>query len=515
MSAEAPNPPPMSLRDVFRQPTLRPTNVAFLVDGVSWTYRQLGYRVNGLRAAIDREVAEPGSIVAVVDRADFDTYAAVLAVLCAGHAYVPLNPGHPIERSGSVLEQTGCKVVLDSRPAAIEEGGGEGLPGVTTIHSGNCADADTPDLVPVDAPADALAYLIFTSGSTGKPKGVPISRGNLDAFLQGFFALVDMGPSDRVLQMFDLTFDFSVMSLFAPLVAGACVCPVSPGEHRFKSVYRLLEENQITCAPMVPSVLTFLRPYFSDIQLPSLRSSVFCGEALLSDLTREWSSCAPAMRIFNFYGPTEATVFCSCYEWGLARSKQVNGALSIGRAMLHAGMFVLGESGQLAGPGEHGELCITGRQLTTGYWQDPIKSAAAFFDITFNGHAERAYRTGDSAFVDPDGDFMYLGRLDNQVKVQGFRIELGEVEHHARESASGVDLAAVNVAGPNGVTEIVLCLGGADIDPRELLVAMRKRMPSYMVPSRVVCLDSLPLNSSGKVDRPTLRRLVSTSQPPK
>lgn len=495
------------LDQIFRQTEAHPERPAVVVGGKSTSYRELGRRVNALRAEIDRLQSAPGRVVAVVDHGDVDTYAAVLAALCAGHAYVPLNPRHPVARTASVLEQSEATLVLDSRP---DWHGAETLKSLSlaVLDVRGLRDADDYLLRPASTRPEQLAYLIFTSGSTGTPKGVPISRANLQAFLEGFFALVPLGPEDRVLQMFDLTFDFSVMSVLATLAVGAALYPAAAGEHRFKSVYRLLDESRLTCAPMVPSVLAFLKPFFGEIRLPELRASVFCGEPLLEELTLGWSQCAPQTRVFNFYGPTEATVFCSCYEWHEHGAKSVSGALSIGRPMKHAGMFVLREDGVIAGAGERGELCITGAQLTEGYWLDAAKTTASFFDVVIDGRRMRAYRTGDSAFIDDQGDFMYLGRLDNQVKVQGFRIELAEVEHHARACGHMTDLAAVAIPGASGLTEIVLCASGLRTDTREILAAMGQRVPQYMVPSRVVSMDSLPLNNNGKVDRPALRQLV-------
>lgn len=496
------------LHKLFSQPEIRPAEPALFISGAERSYEELGRRINAFISLVERHHPVAGGLIGVVDHADLDTYAAVLAVLCAGHAYVPINPRNPAARTISVLQQTGATLLFDSKPGALDEVV-ERLPNISLIRSTEVPSAGSPLLAPRAATKDSLAYVLFTSGSTGIPKGVPITRGNLDAFLEGLLALVDIEPRDRVLQMFDLTFDFSVMSLFAPLVAGACVCPAAGGDHRFMSVYRLLAEHGISCAPMVPSVLNFLRPYFADIRLESLRSAVFCGEALLADITLEWAACAPNMRVFNFYGPTEATVFCSCYEWRRDSVKEVNGVLSIGKPMKHAVMFVVDDLGRIAQPRQAGELCITGAQLTPGYWQDPQKTAASFFEIEIDGTRVRAYRTGDGALVDDEGDFMYIGRLDNQVKVQGFRIELGEVEHYARACAEMDGVAAVDVVNDTGMVELVLCVAGLKGSVRELQEALRARMPAYMVPARVAAFESLPLNSNGKVDRPALRRQVT------
>jgi amino acid adenylation domain-containing protein len=497
------------LNEIINDFELRHKNLAFVIDGVSYTYGELSKRVSAIQTCIDgRYPACGGRMIGVVDNADFDTYAAVLAVLACAHTYVPINPTTPVARNISILDQTGVDLLLNSKePRNVNMSAAlRGLQEIqtTTLQAGN--DAPRPRA----AAPDSLAYVLFTSGSTGTPKGVPISRRNLSAFLEGLLLIVDLGPNDRVLQMFDLTFDFSVMSLFAPLAVGACVYPASGGKHRFRSVYRLLEEQRITCAPMVPSVLNFLAPYFHEIRLDALRHSVFCGEPLLAKMAYQWSHCAERTQIFNFYGPTEATVFCSYYACPREHPKEINGALSIGKAMLHSTMFIVDEHGTLQPPNQPGELCVAGDQVAAGYWRDAQKTAASFFEVHINGSSFHAYRTGDSAYVDDDGDFMYIGRLDNQIKVQGFRVELAEIEYHARDCMSLSDAAAIAAPNDLGMTEIVLCIGNLQGDVKALQDSLRKRLPAYMIPARIIMFSELPLNSNGKIDRPKLRSLVAS-----
>lgn len=480
---------------------------AFFIDSKFYSYAELGQKVAAIQGLIDDQCKSANQIIAVVANADMETYATILAIIFSGHGYLPLNPQNPIDRNALILRQADVEILLLSRYDSIPNLESS-LPHLKLLRT---ADLPISSRVVYQkaVPDSNYAYLLFTSGSTGIPKGVPISRKNLDAFLVSFFKIIDLRADDRVLQMFDLTFDFSVMSLFAPLVAGACVYPAATDELRFMSVYRLLEEQEITCAPMVPSMLTFLRPYFKDIVLSKLKCSLFCGEALLAQIAEEWSACSPDMRIINFYGPTEATVFCSAYEWSPVKQKSVNGILSIGKAMLNAEMLVLDEHGVVLPANQSGELCLAGDQLTNGYWQDPKKSQESFFDLPHGGSVVRFYRTGDIAQVDEEGDFMYLGRIDQQVKVQGFRIELAEIEHHARACSGSNQMVAVTHTNKNNVVEIVLCLGDYSGESKALLDLLRVKLPPYMLPSRMVNFAELPLNKNGKVDRPMLRLLVA------
>jgi D-alanine--poly(phosphoribitol) ligase subunit 1 len=495
------------LNKIATQFETRPEQPAFFLDSTFHSYRQLADRVATIQAMIDSYCSSMSQIIAVVDNSDLETYASIIAILFSGHAYLPINPKNPIDRNVSILKQTDVDLVLSSKEGPAQEELAVALPHLR-ISKTSLLEKTSQTFHVRSVPDTYLAYLLFTSGSTGTPKGVPINRRNLTAFLEGLLEVVDLQSDDRVLQMFDLTFDFSVMSLFAPLVVGACIYPASTGELRFMSVYRLLEEQELTCAPMVPSMLTFLRPYFSDIHLDKLRFSIFCGEPLLLKIVQEWAVCCPKMRIINFYGPTEATVFCSYYEWSRDRQKSVNGALSIGKPMSKAIMSVVNDQRQILPPNRPGELCLAGDQLTTGYWRDPERNAEAFFEAAISDSPMRLYRTGDVAFVDEDGDFMCLGRLDQQVKVQGFRVELTEIEHHARVCAGVKQVVAVTNTTDAGAVEIILCLGNFQGDVKAVLEGLREILPPYMLPARIVTLPELPLNDNGKIDRPTIRRLI-------
>ena len=495
------------LNKISAQLDINSDRSAFFINSTYYSYGELTKRVASIQAVIDDRSSSTNQIIAVVANSDLDTYASILAILFSGHGYLPINPQSPVERNIAILQQTDVDLLLSSKNPSIPS---------LELALPNLHIAVTQGLQPAkksiylkSVPDTNFAYLLFTSGSTGIPKGVPISRKNLNAFLVGFFDIVPLHADDRVLQMFDLTFDFSVMSLFAPLVVGACVYPAATDELRFMSVYRLLEEQKVTCAPMVPSVLTFLRPYFEDIKLKELTVSVFCGEPLLAQIAQEWSACGPQMRIINFYGPTEATVFCSAYEWLPNQQKSVNGALSIGKAMSRSTMLVVDEQGSVLPPNQSGELCLAGDQLTTGYWRDPQRNHEAFIYIQQLGSPVRFYRTGDIAYIDEEGDFMYQGRLDQQVKVQGFRIELAEIEHHARLCPGVKQAAAVTTANQAGSIEIVLCLDKYEGDVKEVLIMLRGKLPAYMIPTRVVNFPDLPLNKNGKVDRVALRGLVA------
>jgi amino acid adenylation domain-containing protein len=360
-------------------------------------------------------------------------------------------------------------------------------------------DAEIDSAEPVNEDLNRIAYILFTSGTTGVPKGVQITIGNLSAFIE---AMIDLGHeiynTDHVLQMFELTFDFSVVSYLLPSYGGACIYTIPEGEVKFNYALDLMEEHHLTVLFLVPSVITYLQMYFSDINESSVRLCSFCGEALTLDITNRWQKCIPDARIINFYGPTEDTVFCSYYDVNAQNQKNLNDVISVGKAMKNGEMFILDENGQEAAPNERGELCLAGPQLSPGYWENPEKNAESFFEHK----GKRFYKTGDLCFMDADGDVMYVGRMDFQAKIQGFRVELSEIEHYATEFL-GANNNSLCVAFINkiGNTEIGLAIEGKEFSTKDVIEYIKSKLPPYEVPTKILFFDNFPLNTNGKLDR--------------
>jgi non-ribosomal peptide synthetase component F len=278
-----------------------------------------------------------------------------------------------------------------------------------------------------------------------------------------------------------------VQSFLVPLTKGACTYTIPHNQIKYSYVYGLLEEHKLTFGAMAPSMIRYLRPYFEEINVPSMRLNILTAEASPVNLVTEWSRCIPNSEIYDFYGPTEATIYCTYYKFikkGI--NKHLNGMMSIGKAMSGLTAIILDEAGNILRTNQKGELCISGNQLTPGYWNNPEKNKESFFEREWEGTIRRFYRTGDSCYLDKEGDIMYSGRLDFQVKIQGYRIELGEIEYHALEYLQGQNAVAVSFENKTGNTEIALFVEGELTDPNVLLEYLKSKMPYYMVPTKIL-----------------------------
>ncbi len=491
----------MTLLDHLYQTFQSHSSYNFLCDDEEfYTYGDLLESIGRIRHYIRESIPEEQKNVGIIAGTDINTYAAIFALWFEGKAYVPLLPTAPEDRNRTVVKEAGLTHVLASRQFK------QNLPAVV-VNTNTLPGAPFLE-APVEYDSSRIAYILFTSGTTGLPKGVQISLGNLSAFID---AMIDLGheihDTDRVLQMFELTFDFSVVSYVLPSYGGACIFTIPEGEVKFNYALDLLEEHHLTVLFLVPSVITYLQMYFEDISEPETRLCSFCGEALTLDITNRWQKCIPNARIINFYGPTEDTVFCSYYDVNAGNQKNLNDVISVGKAMKDGEMFILNENNEEAKSEERGELCLAGPQLSPGYWNNPEKNAESFFE--HNG--KRFYKTGDLCYMDTDGDIMYVGRMDFQAKIQGFRVELSEIEHYATEFF-GTEHHSLCVAYTNkiGNTEIGMAVEGKEFDTTPALEYIKSKLPPYEVPTKVMFFEHFPLNTNGKLDRKKIAETFSS-----
>ena len=287
---------------------------AFYIKNRFFSYRELGQKISDIRNAlspVSQGLRTKHIGVLIYD--DLESYSSCISVLLSGYGYVPLNPLNPIERNLEIIQEADVKLILSSNKSLENK-----------LNPNNsiefiCTKEILTKEIDLNFPPvkeDNPAYVIFTSGSTGKSKGAPISRGNLNAFLDSVWTLGwDINHTDRFLQMSSMTFDMSILTFIIPLCVGACIYTVPEEEIKYLYGAELMEEQEITFIAVVPSTLSYLKPYFSEISLSSIKYSLVCGEAFPIDLAKRWTKCVPNAEIINIYGPTESTVFTHSYNF--------------------------------------------------------------------------------------------------------------------------------------------------------------------------------------------------------
>ncbi|MCL2729334.1 MAG: amino acid adenylation domain-containing protein [Actinomycetia bacterium] len=454
-------------------------------------------------------------------------YAGYLAALRLGATVVPLNPEHPVARTGAIASAAQLEVVVadasaeTSAETSADGGNGDGGPGVPVVRFGPeelrvLAKEPAPELPDPHVGPDDVAYLIYTSGSTGTPKGVPILHRNISAYLDRFAGRYGIGPGSRLSQTFELTFDGSVHDLFVAWADGGTL--VVPMRGQLLSPVRTINNLRLTHWFSVPSLISFASRLgtLTPGSMPTLRWSVFGGEPLTLDAAREWRAAAPGSAIEVLYGPTELTISCTAYrlpddpaDW----PRTPNGTAPIGSCHRDLDFVLLDEDGR---PGDRGELCIRGPLRFPGY-QDPANNAGRFLTPDQEPFADGRltdrhwYRTGDRVAVQ-DGGLVHLGRVDHQVKVRGHRIELGEIEAVLRQQSGVRDAVVLALPTEDGEPELHAAVTGDGCDRDRLYAGLTDRLPPYMLPRRIAVLDAFPLNSNGKIDRMELRTALGHSR---
>ncbi|HVG07839.1 MAG TPA: amino acid adenylation domain-containing protein, partial [Thermoanaerobaculia bacterium] len=477
--------PDASLVETFESWVDRtPDAIAVLAPGEVLSYAELDRRANRLAHRLRALGVTIDSLVGLCAERSPAMIVAVLGILKAGAAYVPLDPAYPRERLAFMIDDARIPVLLTEQRLLGS------LPETTAATV--LLDSDGPVLERLwgTTTPDSLAYVIYTSGSTGRPKGAMIHHRGWSNLVDAQRRLFGFGPGDRVLQFASLGFDASAWEISMALGAGATLV-LGPRERRLSTeeLTALLRES--TAAVLPPTVLSTLSPK----DLPGLKTLIVGGEAWTVELAQAW---AAGRRLWNAYGPTEASICATAmlYDGGER--------LPIGRPIARMQAHVLDAWGNPVPAGVAGELCLGGPGLARGYLDRPDRTAASFVPHPLAVlPGERLYRTGDLARWLPDGSLDFLGRLDHQVKVRGFRIELGEIEA-ALAALSGVSQAVVIVREDTPGVRHLVAYVMAEVEPKELREQLRERLPEHMVPGVFVRLNTLPLTPSGKVDRKAL-----------
>lgn len=462
-----------------------PNKIAITYAGRSLTYRQLKDRsillANHLSTIYG--VAQNDRVVVYADKSDW-LVVCFLAILRAGGTYVPVATEIPHERLEYIVRETNAKLVLCPSTSIHDK-----IPAPFLDPSSLQPSFEQhPPSAIITKPAEN-AYIIFTSGSTGKPKGVVVSTGGVLNMADEQIRQFGVCPDDNILLFASIGFDASVSELLMTLLSGASL--VIPGITDNSSLQRLttfIKDLNVTVATFPPSLLSMLEP----LELGSLRVIISAGEQFRPSTVKFHRH----VHLFNAYGPTECSVCATIYK--VSASDEAYSLIPIGKPIKGTGVVILNSRLQLVPTGVEGQVGIIGAGLATGYLNDPVLTEKCFVTSSFLGD-QRIYLTGDRGRMLEDGNIQFLGRIDEQVKLRGYRIEPTEV-HKWLLCHPSVKDAAIEVRGQYEDAVLIAYVVSNSVDEVEVSTYLRQHLPSYMIPSRIVSLKSLPLNLNGKFD---------------
>ncbi|MBS7777214.1 amino acid adenylation domain-containing protein [Acidovorax sp. CCYZU-2555] len=481
------------LADLFEATAARqPAHAALICGDLQLSYRDLDERASLMAHHLMAKGVKPGDIVGLWLPRGMDLLVSQLAIAKTGAAWLPLDADAPAERVAVCLEDAQAVGIVTGHPS---------LAAICAVWDPATLLAQTsePLLRRHGARPEHPSYVIYTSGSTGKPKGVPISQGAICHFLRSENAVLGVHADDVVYQGFSLAFDMSFEEIWISYLVGATLW-IAPREITADpdALPRALIDHGVSVLHAVPTLLAL---FSSDV--PGLRLINLGGEMCPQAVVDRWAT--PSRRMFNTYGPTEATVSASIAELHAGQ------AVTIGAPLPNYGLLVVDADLKLADAGETGELCIIGPGVALGYLGRPELTAEKFVANPWmtHPHEPRLYRTGDLARIDAQGQVHCLGRVDDQVKVRGFRVELGEIEAKLAELLhSGT--AAVVLKPVNEIDQLVAYVvdgGDTPPTPADLRAGLRAVLPPYMVPGHFEIVSGIPRLTSGKIDRKALRAL--------
>jgi len=501
--------------ELFRLQAARaPEHLAVVSEHGSLSYARLEGRSNRLARRLRRLGTGADSIVTVCLERSPDMVVALLAVLKAGVAFLPLDPGLPEHRLARFVEDSRSTAVLTDAAHAGIAGRAE-----LVLPEDFGADSASESAEPLpDGPApDDLAYMIYTSGSTGAPKGVMIDHRSLASVLSHLVHAYGLHPDDRVLQLGALGFDTSLEQIFTTLLSGGTLVLAADRGWAPTELISRLREHGITVADLTPAYWhQFVSATEDDgSSSSSLRLVIVGGDVVHADDCRSWFRRMPGVDLLNAYGLTETTItstLCVLDE-GLLGARS-GSRVPVGSPLPDTYVHLVDERLQPVPAGQDGEICIGGRGVARGFWRQPGRTAEAFLPDPYSPEpGGRMYRTGDSGRLRPDGRLEFLGRVDDQVKIRGFRVEPAEIEA-ALASHPEVGQAAVVADGRAGEEKILVAFytragpggrqAGEPVSEAGLRSFLAQTLAGYMLPARLTAVDRLPLDRSGKVDRRNL-----------
>ncbi len=487
-------------------------NNAIVCAGQTYSYQEMYFAAQSLIKNMTLGHGEKITPLGIFCDKSIGNYIAILACLLCSRTYVPINPKAPIERIHFILNESGCEQLFINSPSNQQI---NDFSFTQKIISQNNIDwkNKTPALIFHETSFHGSsfhgsmqnAYIMYTSGSTGMPKGVPISLSNLTHYINNIAEVVVVNENDKCTQLFDLTFDLSVHDIVITWLAGACLCIPSTTDTFAPAKY--ITHHNISVWFSVPSTIDIMHrlKLLKANAFPSIRLSLFCGEALAGISVQHWLQAAINTEAINLYGPTEATIAC-CYFPIDKQLTQQPTSIPIGKPFGNNRTTII-----------DGELNLAGPQLTEGYINHCEKNKAVFH---YHNNT-RWYRSGDNAIEDKNKILIHLGRTDDQVKINGHRIELQEITHTIKKFGGDWNVKAVAWSPEKNQAPLIYLFvenpeQHTTHEQRQAIEAslntvFTQHLIDYMRPKKIRWIDSLPLNSNGKVDKNRLLAILETS----
>lgn len=485
-----------------------------------YTYNELGIVSNKIAHTILHINYEKQPVILIGGKSFF-IHAGLLGTIISGSYYTPLNETFPLERNINIIKLSGAKIlILDYTDFDEYENILNNINDYNIIcpeehylflsekfpnHTFYAAEAYNNNFLNVEN-SDTV-YMLFTSGSTGTPKGIKISHENLYNYSYVSKKRNNIDNTSKVLQMHDITFDYSVHNLFLSFLFGACLHIIN--KNIKINPFKYINEHKITHAAFVPSSLLIMKKMrlLKENSLPWLKYICFCGETLPFDNAILIAKAAPNAKLENIYGPTEATVACTYFEFNKDTKElpEYSGSMPIGKAYDGMKVELYDENLNLTTDESTGQIVLSGKQLTNGYVNNPEQTKEKFIMIDNKLH----YLTGDLGRI-VNGEIVFLGRNDAQVQIRGYRVEIFEIEN----TISKIDEIISNAVIPTPVgattyenlTAFINIKNNIDVDKIKSILS--QSLPDYMVPNNYIILDNMPLNTNGKIDRNQLKKLL-------
>lgn len=498
-----------------RSAAVNPDKAVYINKDRQITFKELASCARSAATAITGLV-KPGKPVAVFASRSFYTPACFLGITMAGCFYAPMDPDAPEARLRQILDVVRADIMLADREHA-EKAKAIGFSGRIVFMEDivqTAVDEEAISRAMSTITDDSPMYVLFTSGSTGRPKGVLTSHRSVLCYLDGLQEVIGLDESDVIGNQAPFDYIAAIRDLYFPLITGATTVMLDPSEFAMpRQLIGKLSDAGVTTLCWsatgleIPAKLGAFDEESADpsekLSLPPLKRVVYSGSVISNTLLRKWQDAFPDTVFINQYGPTEATGSCTYYV--IDHPVEPDEVISIGKAYKHYQMLLLDSDDKEPATGETGEICVKGPALALGYYDAPEQTAAVFVDNPLQNHyRERIYRTGDIGRMSEDGNLYFLGRKDRQFKHLGHRVEPEEIEQKSM-LIEGIDdcMCAYNEASK---TIFLFYTGTAS--SRDIALALRAELPSYMVPRRIKCLEEMPRLPNGKIDRKAVEALA-------